>query len=432
MKQFNYKFLIMFLVVILSIFVIQLNYEKNKTVLTLGIFVESYWDVPTSNAYAVFDAAIEKFEQEYEHVTVSYYTGFQKEDYTEYIAELALTGDLPDVFMIMQEDFPTYAQVGMLESLNIYIAQEGIDLETTFYQTAYESAMYENNLYAFPYESVPTFMVVNKTLLEENGLSVPDTSWTWDDFYEMCELLTQDTDGDGIIDQFGSYNYTWETALYTNGASVFNEDGSINIDTNEFEELIEFVKKVNNLNVNESLDSQDFDEGKVAFQPMLYSDYRTYEPYPYRVKRYSEFEWELVPLPSKTGESEGYSVNTLLMGISSTSSNKEEAFAFLNILCNDDEIQSLIYTESQGASPKISVTGSIELLESLSELSDIDLGIEYIDDVMANGVSQHNTKDYEQIISFIDTELYIILNSSDTIVMDLSLLKQKIETYIND
>ena len=51
-------------------------------------------------------------------------------------------------------------------------------------------------------------MFVNKTLLEENGIEIPNVNWTWDDFYAICEKLTVDTDDDGEIDQFGEYEWT--------------------------------------------------------------------------------------------------------------------------------------------------------------------------------------------------------------------------------
>ena len=44
-----------------------------------------------------------------------------------------------------------------------------------------------------------------------------------------------------------------------------------------------------------------FDEGQVAFEPMDYSDYRTYMPYPWRVKKFSGFDWELPAVSIRKG-----------------------------------------------------------------------------------------------------------------------------------
>jgi multiple sugar transport system substrate-binding protein len=43
----------------------------------------------------------------------------------------------------------------------------------------------------------------NVDLFNANGVPLPKAGWTWDEFVEAAETLTQDTDGDGTIDQYG-------------------------------------------------------------------------------------------------------------------------------------------------------------------------------------------------------------------------------------
>ena len=61
---------------------------------------------------------------------------------------------------------------------------------------------------------------------------------------------------------------------------------------------IEFVRKLNLLNRGQNVTSEMFDKGKVAFCPMMFSEYRTYKPYPWSVKKYSNFEWDCLPMPA--------------------------------------------------------------------------------------------------------------------------------------
>ena len=71
-------------------------------------------------------------------------------------------------------------------------------------------------------------LAFNKQMLEDNNLEDPrvlyeNNEWTWDKFIEYCKVLTQDTDGDGQIDQYGYcgfINETFEQLLMANGASV--------------------------------------------------------------------------------------------------------------------------------------------------------------------------------------------------------------------
>lgn len=68
----------------------------------------------------------------------------------------------------------------------------------------------------------------NMQMLAANGLEDPRDlwergEWTWDKFNEYCQILTQDTDGDGQIDQYGYCGYvaeTFEQLMMANGGSI--------------------------------------------------------------------------------------------------------------------------------------------------------------------------------------------------------------------
>lgn len=68
----------------------------------------------------------------------------------------------------------------------------------------------------------------NMQMLADNGLEDPRDlwergEWTWDKFNEYCIALTQDTDGDGQIDQYGYCGYEFETfeqLMMANGGSI--------------------------------------------------------------------------------------------------------------------------------------------------------------------------------------------------------------------
>ena len=71
-------------------------------------------------------------------------------------------------------------------------------------------------------------LAFNKQMLEDNNLEDPRDlyargEWTWDKFIEYCQALTQDTDGDGQIDQYGYCGYEYETfenLMMSNGATI--------------------------------------------------------------------------------------------------------------------------------------------------------------------------------------------------------------------
>ena len=110
-------------------------------------------------------------------------------------------------------------------------------------------------------------MFVNKTLLQKEGIKVPDNDWTWDDFYGICKAIVKDSDGDGQMDQFGCYDYTWLQAVYSNGITPFNQSGtSSNFLDEKFSQSLEFVKRLEATNRNYQVTSNDFDLGKVVFR----------------------------------------------------------------------------------------------------------------------------------------------------------------------
>lgn len=39
-------------------------------------------------------------------------------------------------------------------------------------------------------------MFVNKTLLQKEGIEIPNNDWTLDDFYEICQKVTRDSNND--------------------------------------------------------------------------------------------------------------------------------------------------------------------------------------------------------------------------------------------
>lgn len=76
---------------------------------------------------------------------------------------------------------------------------ESFSLEK-YYASAYAYGSFEGVQYALPYECAPKLMFVNKTILEKEGIAMPENHWTWDDFYRICREVTKDTDGDGTSD----------------------------------------------------------------------------------------------------------------------------------------------------------------------------------------------------------------------------------------
>ena len=270
-----------------------------KTVLKLGVYAGSSWDVP-SNDTKVLDRVIKKFEKAYPNVKVEYESGIQKTEYSQYLAEKIVQGKQPDVFVVPQDDFALLADNGALQDISSYMENQRLS-KTDFYEAAYNTGVYHNALYGLPLESNPMMMCVNIDLLKKEGIQLP-ASLDLNQFYAICKKVTHDG-------QYGVAGMSWQNIGDSFGLKVFTDQ------------------------------------------------YRTYKPYPYRVAKYSTFNWDCITMPTML-EKPQTRLNTVLLSLSSRCTNKQMGFAFMKMLCYDTTIQQEWLKSNLGASPLQSVMNS--------------------------------------------------------------------------
>ena len=234
----------------IAVIIFAMMYQaRSQVTLTIGIFAGSNWNVPQGETYAIINEVRKNFEAENPGVRVKYVSGIKKEDYSEWLAEKFIAGSEPDVFFVLAEDFNLYASIGALMNLENLIAADESFSSDVYYTSALNFGKYENISYALPCESNLTFMFVNKTLLAKENIALPKNNWTWKDFLEICRKVTRDTDGDGIVDQFGCYDYSWQQAAISNGVKFFRDDGKTSyFADSRIEEAIKFLMELRGLN----------------------------------------------------------------------------------------------------------------------------------------------------------------------------------------
>lgn len=407
--------------------------------LEFGMFTGSNWGVENADAFVIIDRAIERFEESHPGVTVRYTSGIEKKDYSEWCAKRLLEGEMPDVFMVLDTDFNQYCSLGILQELNTFIESDPEFKSEEIFQTAMDIGKgMEEIQYALPYEVVPTMLFVNKTLLRQEGIEMPQQDWTWDDFLEICRKVTKDTDGDGRIDQFGTYNYSWQDAMYTSGGSAFdNEKQNVDFSNQYVIESVKFMKELLALNQGENVTQEDFDAGKVAFMPLTFAEYRTYKTYPYKIKKYSNFQWDCTTFPGRTHGENISKVDALLIGINHDSTEKELAWEFLKELVCGYESQLDIFRYSQGVSVLESVARSEKTASIIQE--DMDKEEQVISGELLCDVIEHGTitpkyyqyETYEQMISLANTEITEIFEKNKNIESSMKIFQREIRKYLN-
>jgi len=103
---------------------------------------------------------------------------------------------------------------------------------------------FEDHVYGLPWIAQPVVVYFNRGLFDAAGVEYPQDDWTWNDFTEKAMALTQDTDGDGNVDQWGFINNGWPPPfifVWQAGGELISEDfTSVPIDSPEFVEGFEF------------------------------------------------------------------------------------------------------------------------------------------------------------------------------------------------
>lgn len=367
--------------------------SNQKKILRIEVYAGSSWDVPNSRENRVLDNIIRQFEKSYPNVKVVYESGIPKKDYDNWLAEKILKGEQADVFMVPENDFSMLASSGAFKSLDSLISKEEA---AAYYPVAYQAGQYQGHSYALPIESNPVMMCVNKDLLEKEGISIPNSNWTLEDLYAICQKVTKDTDGDSLIDQYGITDYTWKQALVAYNGHLKNQNG-VNVDSVEMHQALSFISKLDSLNQRYKVTSNDFDEGKVAFYPMSLAQYRTYKPYPYHVAKYSRFSWTCIPMPAAKAGIPATQVKTSLFAMSSKTKQDKLAWEFMKLLCQNHKNQQELFAKSQGTSVLTSVVKSSQTKKILQA---DDFGLDSLTSQRLDHMMKHSVLDISRDLDY--------------------------------
>ena len=408
--------------------------QHKKIVLEFGMFTGSNWDVASANSFKIIDKAVKCFEVSHPNVKIHYYSGIAKEDYSEWCARKLLEGKMPDVFMVLDSDFDKFTSLGVMKDLDVLMAGDHAFHKEDFFSTALNTGRRDGRQYALPYETVPTLMFVNKSLLAKESIQMPKEDWTWEDMYEICRKVTKDTDKDGLLDQFGTYNYSWRDAFYTSGGKLYDErQDQLSFTDSRVLDAIKYIKRLNDLNQGQSVTQEDFNEGGVAFMPLTFAEYRTYKTYPYRIKKYTRFQWDCITFPAGREGENISKVDALLMGINSKTKHERLAWEFLKQLTYTEEMQMDVFLYSQGVPALKSVASSKEGANIIQE--DMDEGEQVISstllcNVIDNGIIEPRLLQYQQVMNLADGEVSKILQENKNVDSSMKIFQRTISKYL--
>lgn len=83
-------------------------------------------------------------------------------------------------------------------------------------------------------------------------------------------------------------------------------------------------------------------KGKSLFVLLTFAQYRTYQPYPYRISKYTSFKWSCISMPGTKSNTITTHLDTSLIGMSSQTKHSTMAWEFLKMLTIDEEYSTIL------------------------------------------------------------------------------------------
>lgn len=188
------------------------------------------WD-PNFNVYAIEKAA-EIYAQDHEGFKVEV-TEVLSDDIETNLTTAASAGDystLPDIFLMQDNSFQKY--VTNYPDIFTDLTDSGVDF-SQFAEAKVAYSVVDGKNYGVPFDNGAVIAAYRTDYLEQAGFTIDDfTDITWSDFMEKAKVVKEKTGQPILTSQAGSPDLIMEM-LQSCGASLFNEDGSVNIVGND-------------------------------------------------------------------------------------------------------------------------------------------------------------------------------------------------------
>lgn len=173
------------------------------------------WPEPEQLDY--YNYVITEFEKANPNINVEM-EAVADEPYKDKIRILMASGEVPDIYFSWAGEFSwKFARAG--QGLDITDALMGSDWKDNIVLAAVEPYKLDGRIYGIPMRINAKFMVYNKSIFEQYGLSEPTT---WDEYLAVCETLKNN----GVIPVAFGNEFPWASAHYVGdmNAKLVNGD----------------------------------------------------------------------------------------------------------------------------------------------------------------------------------------------------------------
>ena len=177
------------------------------------------------------------------HVVVQPVPGDEDEYKAKINIDLMGGSDVDVVETLGPKDYSRQVSAGFFMPLNEAVEEAGIDPYEIY--GANLPVEDDGNYYALPFKQEMYCVFYNKAIFDEAGLPYPEGPWTWDEYVETAQKLTDKSRG--VYGSFMNADLPW---MYMPAQQLavpfYKEDGSCNFDDPVFKEYAEWFKYISN------------------------------------------------------------------------------------------------------------------------------------------------------------------------------------------
>ena len=249
-------------------------------------------------------------------------------------------GNPPDVYM--SHFTISSATNGLALDLTSLVEEAGSDWENDISDKGWVFHDYAGSHYAVPWRVSMYMFFINNKLREKAGLSLPDDNWTWDDFLEYAQAMTNSEEeeyGFCLVGAADSATTTSQFApfLYSAGGTLINDEGLSALNTQPTIDTLNFINSlIHEYEVfppgTASAETNTCTDLLGADKVAMWSNADLWRGT--LRKSYPDIDISVVPYPQK--ETMASTVGGTGLAISPKSEHPEEAFEFIKFMTSPE------------------------------------------------------------------------------------------------
>lgn len=152
---------------------------------------------------AAYERLVAEFRKHHPDIDVTLIHIPGQSDYRKRLGIDFAAGTPSDIVLLNYRRYAAFAAKGVLEPLGPYLDRNTLITRGDFYAETTTPFIWKGALMCIPQNLSSLVVYYNRDLFRVASLPDPSPEWTWDDFLQAAQALTQDTDNDGVIDQYG-------------------------------------------------------------------------------------------------------------------------------------------------------------------------------------------------------------------------------------